>query len=111
MQSLGTPELKSMFDCEEKFTLINTLSPAQFQKAHIPGSVNVPVNDAGFVKKVERMVDSKDETIVVYSAGVECEFSEKAARKLDRAGFENVYRYMGGTRAWRALGGSLASDT
>jgi rhodanese-related sulfurtransferase len=111
MQSLGTPELKSMFDREEELTLINTLSPAQFRKAHIPGSVNVPVNDAGFVKKVETLVDSKDETIVVYSVGVKCESSMKAARKLDKAGFENVYRYVGGARAWRGLGGSLTSGT
>lgn len=111
MQSIGTLDLKSMFDHGENFTLINTLSPEEFEKTHIPRSVNIPVEDDDFVDKVERLVDSKDDKIVVYCLGVGCESSKKATMKLEGAGFESVYRYLGGARAWPAAGGFLASET
>jgi rhodanese-related sulfurtransferase len=110
MQSIGTLDLKSMFDQDEEFTLINTLSPDEFEKTNIPGSVNIPVEDDDFVEKVERLVDSKDDKIVVYCLGIGCESSKEAAMKLEGAGFEDVCHYIGGARAWRAVGGSLVSE-
>lgn len=111
MQSIGTLDLKSMFDHGEKFTLINTLSPEKLEKTHISGSVNVPVEDKDFAEKVEQLVDSKDDKIVVYCLGIGCKSSKKAAMKLERAGFEDVYHYLGGARAWQAAGGLLTSET
>lgn len=110
MQKLATLDLKSMLDHGEKFALINTLAPEEFEKTHIPGSVNIPVEDDDFVEKVERLADSKDDKMVVYCVGIGCEASEKAAMKLEGAGFKNVYRYLGGARAWRAVGGLLVSE-
>lgn len=111
MQSIGTLDLKSMLDHGEKFTLINTLSPEDFEKTHIPKSVSIPVQDDDFVDKVERLVGSKADKIVVYCLGIGCESSKKATMKLERAGFQDVYHYLGGARAWRAAGGFLTSGT
>jgi rhodanese-related sulfurtransferase len=108
MKSIGTPELKNMFDRGEKFTLINTLSAAEFEHTRIPGSTNVPLRDEGFCDKVAELVGSKDAKVVVYSASSECETATKAAAKLEDADFADVTLYQGGARAWQSTGGLLA---
>jgi rhodanese-related sulfurtransferase len=36
----------------------------------------------------------------VYCASIDCHSSTDAAKKLDQAGFTNVYDYRGGAKAW-----------
>ena len=84
----------------EDFVLINVLSPADFRDRHIRTSVNVPVADEGFVETVERISGSKQRKLVVYCASSDCDASPKAARKLEEAGFEDVYDYEGGSADW-----------
>lgn len=103
MRTLTIDQFKKMRN-EQDPLVINALEPERFQKGHIPGSRNIPVSDDNFVAKVEAAADDKSETIVVYCSGPECDASEKAARKLDQAGFQNVHRFEGGMEAWKSKG-------
>lgn len=104
MKTLTTEQLKKMLDSGEEMTLINTLSPENFEQAHIPGSINIPLESADFAEQVEQAAGGKDKRIVVYCASEQCQSSAKAAGKLEDEGFTDVYDYEGGVQSWEAAG-------
>jgi len=101
MKTITTEQLKSMRDENADLTLVNTLEAASFEKTQIPGAINVPLDDVGFAARVEQEAGGKDKPVVVYCASQQCDSSEKAAKKLDEAGFTDVSRYTGGAAAWQ----------
>lgn len=108
MKTLSAEELKRMRDTQEDMVLINVLSEEDFQKVHIPDSENVPVDRRDFAEQVEKLAGGKDRTVVVYCTSFDCEASPTAARKLDEAGFINVYDFAGGLQAWLKAGFDVA---
>ena len=105
MQTIDIEQLKLWKPTNKGFLFLNVLSPQQFMHEHALGSRNVPLSqdgDAGdFVERVSKLAATKDRTIVVYCAGPECDASETAAKRLDRAGFNNVHDFEGGLEAWK----------
>jgi rhodanese-related sulfurtransferase len=71
-----------------------------FNEKHIRTSINIPHEDKQFTEMVEKVAGSKDRKIVVYCASFDCDASKKAAEKLEKAGFDRVYDYEGGTKDW-----------
>lgn len=110
MKTLTREQLKEMLDKQEDFELINVLSEESFQKAHIPGSYNIPVADEDFVQKVEQEAGDKDKKIVVYCASFECNASPNAANKLEQASFTHVFDYEGGMKDWQEGGYTVESN-
>lgn len=113
MNTLAANELKGMLELRETLdreaiALINVLSEEDFQEAYIPGSSNVPVGREDFVARVEELAGGKDTPVVVYSATADCTASRDAARKLEDAGFTNVYDFEGGMEAWLDAGEYVA---
>jgi rhodanese-related sulfurtransferase len=101
MQSINRQELESMNEqAKEDFVLVNVLSPDNFRKAHIRTSINIPHEDPDFTRIMEKVAGDKSRKIVVYCASFDCDASEKAARKLEKAGFGKVFDYEGGTKDW-----------
>jgi rhodanese-related sulfurtransferase len=82
------------------FLLVNVLEPDAFEKGHIPGSINIPESRDDFVDRVRDRVGTPDDTVVVYCASQECKASPKAARRLEEAGFNDVYDYEVGMAGW-----------
>ena len=100
MKTISTDELKSLKDQNGALTLVNTLGAEAFEKTKIPGAINVPLQSDDFVARVEEEAGGKDRPVVVYCASEQCNSSEKAAEKLEAAGFTTVSRYTGGAAAW-----------
>ena len=101
MKPITRLELKRMNDeREQDFVLINVLPREKFNKQHIRTSINLPSEDSDFVQMVEKVAVYKDRKIVVYCASFECDASPKAAKKLDEAGFSQVFDYEGGAKDW-----------
>lgn len=101
MKTIDRETLKRMNEVEhEDFVLINVLPREAFNKQHIRTSINIPVGSDDFVDQVESVAGGKDRKIVVYCANFDCDASPKAARKLEEAGFSNIYDYEGGTEDW-----------
>ena len=101
MQPISRATLEKMNEQEkEDFVLINVLPREAFREAHIRTSINIPHEDEDFVADVEKVSGGKDRKVVLYCASKDCDASPTAARKLDKAGFEKVYDYEGGTRDW-----------
>lgn len=109
MQTISTTELRGKMQRNEKGILVNTLSRDEFQKTHIPNSLNIPEERDDFVSQVESAAGSKDQTVIVYCASQECHSSEQAAEKLEQAGFANVYDYEGGAKSWSEAGEQLVA--
>jgi rhodanese-related sulfurtransferase len=109
MKTIGTPDLRTMFDRGEAFALVNTLSPAEFKLTRIPGSENIPLSEKCFTERVTELTGSKNATVVVYSASSECDTARKAAERLQEDGFTDVRHYQGGAKAWKEAGGLLAN--
>ena len=107
MKTITTDTLKTLLDQGRDLTLVNTLGADAFEKTKIPGAFNVPLSDSEFASHVERISGGKDQTIVVYCANQHCNASEKAAEKLEAAGFTDVTRYTGGAAAWAKEAGEM----
>lgn len=107
MKTITTDELKSLRKKNEDLTLVNTLSAESFEKTRIPGAINVPLDTSDFISRVEHQAGGKDKPVVVYCASQQCNSSEKAATKLEEAGFTAVSRYMGGAAAWQQEAGEM----
>ena len=107
MKTITTDELKSLRDKNGGLTLVNTLGAESFEKTRIPGAINIPLDDSDFVTRVEQKAGSKDKPVVVYCASQQCNSSEKAAEKLEAAGFTAVSRYTGGAAAWQKEAGEV----
>src|SRR3989338_11573929 len=69
-------DLVKMIEPGEKHPiLINTLSKEDFEKKHIPGSINIPA--AQIAQKAPQLF-SKHDWLVVYCANSQCTQSQKA---------------------------------
>jgi len=81
--------------------VINVLEEKYFKKEHLPESINIPEGSETFLEAVEKELGSKTDPVVVYCASLECDASPKAARKLEDAGYTQVYDFEGGVKEWK----------
>ena len=92
----------------DEITLIEVLDEEEYERNHIKGAINVPLSEIG--REIKGKF-SQDEEIVVYCADRSCGASPKAAKKLDKLGFENVFDYQGGKKDWKEAGNPMSGDT
>lgn len=72
-----------------------------FSQGHIKGAVNVPLAD--FKLQNSALSDVKrDQTIVTYCDGAECNSSIELAKLLSAAGFTKVKMFFGGWNEWQS---------
>ena len=110
MKTITRDELKALFDQGDAVHLINVLSEESFRNAHIPGSLNIPLDDPDFEKKVAQACGSKAQRIVVYCASTECNASRTAVQRLELAGFYQTSAYEGGVKDWKEAGFALEGE-
>jgi rhodanese-related sulfurtransferase len=83
-----------------KLLVVNVLEPADFDDAHIKGSINVPLENlesaaAGWPKNTR---------VVVYCVNYMCTSSLDGVRKLGQLGFKDAVAYEGGIAEWKQKG-------
>ena len=108
MKSIDFKQLKKLREQGKNIPLINTLSEDHFESTQIPESINIPLESDDFVSRVEQTIGGKDQPVVVYCASHDCPSSEKAAEKLEQAGFTQVFDFEGGAQEWLQEGQHLA---
>ena len=87
---------KQLASDPDRTVLVDARSPAAFAAGHIPGAVNIPVNEA-------RSRDPKLEsakTIIVYGNGWQDDLPRVLAKRLMLFGYGNVYVFTGGIETW-----------
>ncbi len=100
---ITTRELQTKMERKEDFALIEVLGPETFAEFHLPGALNVPVDDT-FEKNIQKLVLDKNKTAVVYCRDIECHASAKASRRMQALGYQDVYEYQLGKDGWKAAG-------
>ncbi|MBI2027175.1 MAG: rhodanese-like domain-containing protein [Deltaproteobacteria bacterium] len=99
MKEIKYKELVNMIEPGKKHpVLVNVLPRNDFLQNHIPGSINIPVNELD--REAKKLLATHD-WIVVYCANNGCDASHQAAEKLGKLGFENVFRFTGGVEEWK----------
>lgn len=106
VETISTSELESRLQNSENFTLIDVLGRDHFEQEHIPGAINIPLDEVAS-EAMDRF--DKDEDIVVYCKNTSCSASPKAAEKLESLGFENVKDYEPGVEGWKEAGNEVES--
>lgn len=109
LRTLTTLEMEAVLGSDA--VVLNVLAGEHFEQAHIPGSRNAPVDDPGFISKVESLAEDRSTPVVVHCSGPPNSASRKAAVKLEGAGFTTVFHYAGGMMDWIAAGRELERET
>ncbi|MBD3616795.1 MAG: rhodanese-like domain-containing protein [Gracilimonas sp.] len=87
--------------------LINALDQEAFLAKHIPGSINIPTENAEIAKEVLPFMDAE---IIVYCANSDCTASPELAQKLEEMGYTNVSDFEQGLAGWRKAGYELMGN-
>jgi len=94
--NITVDELNARIDdkSDDNFIIVDIRDDVSFDEAHIPGAINIPLNELGY--RVFSLDKTKD--IIVYCfTGVT---SQVACQILVNAGFKDVYNVIGGIKAW-----------
>ena len=89
---------KTLHDRRVRF--IDARFERKWKKGHIPGASSLSyVNEAALMKIV-----GKDEEVVFYCSGTDCDASALACAKALSLGYEKVYYFAEGYPGWEAAG-------
>lgn len=110
MRRIDRDQLKNMLTIPYA-KVIDVRDPSSYEQGHIPGAVNIPVSDPGFVKSVEAFTGDSLVMIVLYCGGPGCTASAEAGERLQQEDFDNVFLFEGGMEEWQAAGQHVATGS
>lgn len=87
---------------EGSVVVLEALPPMHFDKEHLPGARNLPLDDLD--ELAGQLMPDKDQAIVTYCANDACRNSAIAAERLRGLGYANVREYRGGKQEWIEAG-------
>jgi rhodanese-related sulfurtransferase len=98
----------AMMRFQSKNTIfLDSRYPEDFKAGHIKGAINFPYEEfEEYAPEVWQKLP-KDEEIITYCDGSECETSLLMARELTELGYQNVKVFFGGWQEWRNAGLSV----
>ncbi len=102
MKSINREALNERL-ANDGLTLVEVLAPEDYRKFHLPGALNVPL-DEEFDERIQEAVPDKDQPVVVYCYDSECQASPKAAQRMEELGYRQVFDYEAGKVDWQEAG-------
>ena len=98
IKALTTEQVYEIFTNKEaKF--VDGRDNWDFSDGHIPGAINIP--EYKFTPKEPNLkLLNKNEKIIVYCEGNQCEVSKRLAGELQKLGYKKVWVYLGGWEEW-----------
>jgi rhodanese-related sulfurtransferase len=94
-------ELKTAID-QGEVTVVDALPASYFAQVHIPGAVNLFLDEAA--ERAAEVLPDRSAAIVTYCSNLSCPNSEGVARTLARLGYTNVRKYGEGIQDWVEAG-------
>jgi rhodanese-related sulfurtransferase len=87
---------------DRKCRLIDARQSAAFQRFHLPGAINIPVDSSllRFAREVESL--RGQERVIVYCQNIHCQWAKKVADQLLARGVVNVGIFAGGVNEWKS---------
>lgn len=86
---------------QEGAYVLDVRTAAEFEEGHVPGAVNIPVEDPDLLSTEWGEVPSDGPVLVICRTGRR---SAEASELLAEKGYTEVYDVGGGMRMWRAEG-------
>jgi rhodanese-related sulfurtransferase len=84
----------------DKVTFIDARDEAEYIMGFISGSINIPYYDfENHKRKLDNL--SKENPLVTYCAGTDCDLSILLANQLIKLGYKQVYIFFGGWLEWQ----------
>lgn len=102
MRTISREELNERL-ANDNLTLVEVLAPKYYRKFHLPGAVNVPL-DEDFDQRIQQVAPDKGAPVVVYCLDTDCDASPKAAKRLEELGYQDVFDYAAGKMDWKEGG-------
>ncbi|MDX2503065.1 MAG: rhodanese-like domain-containing protein [Gammaproteobacteria bacterium] len=96
LKIITAPEVKELSG-KEGIRVINSLTSIEYSIQHIPGSINIPLDD---MDENHKLPDDKNISLIFYCMGRRCLYSKKASMKAIQLGYKNVYWFEGGIPDW-----------
>jgi rhodanese-related sulfurtransferase len=106
LATITRESLRTLIHSGADVVLVDVLSPDSYRAGHLPGAINIPVND--LEEEAPGRVARAD-VVVVYCASFECHASRAAAQELEALGYLHVIEYEGGLADWTEAGYPLES--
>ncbi len=104
---MSSTELYERLDrLNEEFILVDVLPSQHFQQEHIPGAINIPLEE--LAEKASTL--PKNKRVIVYGDEHKDAHSEKAAELLESLGFRKVADFDGGLDAWKHAGYKTSAE-
>lgn len=103
---MSSTELHARMESDNEFVLVDVLSPENFHIEHIPGAINIPLEQ---LKDVASLQLNKNQRIIVYADGHDSPISNQAAAVLESMGYRKVSDFDGGIHAWKQAGFETAT--
>lgn len=95
--AITAPEVRRMVE-DDTVLFVNVLSHIEYEMQHIPGSINIPLDELG---QPGRLPDDKDASIIFYCNGMACPYSRRASELAVKLGYTQVHWFRGGILEWR----------
>ena len=95
-QNIDAQQFKNKTEHAENTLILDVRTPQEYHEGHIPGAVNINIQDPAFMDKLDELKD--DKTYLVYCrSGVR---SAKACQMMGSQGFNDLYNLEGGILEW-----------
>lgn len=108
MKTITCPELAAKLASSARPILIEALPARYFQQGHLPGALNLNVDEVR--AKANTLLADKTADIVVYCASPSCNNSDQVAVQLSALGYTQVSVFKGGKSQWQEAGHALESS-
>lgn len=109
MRTIQAKEVQDAINTKSDIVILNVLPSSIFAEEHIPGSMNIPLEDSDFVEQVKMKLQDVHRPVIVYCASLLCPASTEAATILEEEGFSNVMDFKGGMEEWHKIGQKIES--
>lgn len=107
LERIDAETLRSKINSNDTPIVINALNQEAYMAKHIPGSINIPAENADLAEKV---IPYKKSKIVVYCANTNCTASPNLAQNLEDMGYTNVRDFEEGLAGWKKAGYELIGN-
>ncbi|MFN0158537.1 MAG: rhodanese-like domain-containing protein [Bacteroidota bacterium] len=111
-QPVAAPEIITFDEAKQAYEsgdaiFVDARHGFDFQLGHIKGAVNIPLKDAQESPEILTILP-KENMLITYCDGEDCNSSITLAAKLDSLGYKNVRVFFGGWKEWQA--GNLPTE-
>lgn len=103
MQTISRSQARDLIDNRENVTVVEVLDEKYFNKFHLPGAENVPLDDS-FAENIRKVAPNLEDPVLLYCLDADCQASPRAARLMEELGYTAVYDYEAGKVDWKEAG-------